>query len=109
MFTSLSKPVRRFVALALLLLVGFAGFGSVVKPLARDWQRTPAAIEDARMLATGYARTVSMKKAFEEQAAELRTETPNPSWFLPGGTDALAAAALQDRVTSIAQAAGAEL
>lgn len=109
MLATLSRPVRRFVAVALLVLAVSAAFGSVVRPLARDWGRMAVAIDDARTLATGYARTVSMKHTFEEQAAELRTEKPDPAWFLPGETDALAAASLQDRVTSIAQAAGAEL
>ena len=109
MHLMLSKPVRRFAALALLLLAVIAAHGLIVRPFAQSWVGTVGAIEDARALGAGYARTAAARPSYEEQAAALRAEAPNPEWFIQGETDALAAATLQDRVSSMAVAAGAEV
>src|SRR5688572_7677900 len=105
----LSKPVSRFAALGLLLLALMLLHSLVVRPLASSWQETVGAIEDARVLAAGYARTAATRPQYEEQVATLRAEQPDPEWFLAGDTDALAAATLQDRIGSLVQSAGAEL
>ena len=109
MQTELSRPVRRFAAISLLLLALSLLHTRVVRPLAASWHGTVTAIEDVRALAAGYARSAAARPRYEEQAAALRSEQPDPSWFLAGETDALAAASLQDRIGSLAQAAGAEL
>ena len=106
---ALSKPVSRFVAIGLLLLALALVHALIVRPLAGSWHDTVAAIEDTRALAAGYARTAAARPQYEEQAAALRAEKPNPDWFLVGETDALAAAAMQDRIGTLAQAAGAEI
>lgn len=105
----LSKPVSRFAAIGLFLLTLALLHALIVRPVAGSWQRTAAAIEDARALAAGYARTAAARPQYAEQAAALRAEQPNPEWFLDGETDALAAATLQDRIGSLVQSTGAEL
>jgi general secretion pathway protein M len=109
MHMPLSKPVSRFAALGLLLLALMLLHTLAVRPLASSWQQTVAAIEDARALAAGYARTAAARPQYEEQVAALRAEQPDPEWFLAGDTDALAAATLQDRIGSLVQSTGAEL
>ncbi|HXV22667.1 MAG TPA: type II secretion system protein GspM [Alphaproteobacteria bacterium] len=106
---ALSKPVSRFAAIGLLLLALLLVHALIVRPLAKSWRDTVTAIEDARLLAAGYARAAAARSQYEEQAQTLRAEQPNPDWFLEGQTDALAAAALQDRIGSMVQSAGAEL
>lgn len=106
---ALSKPVSRFVAIGLLLLALALLHALIVRPLASSWHDAVIAIEDTRALAAGYARTAAARPQYEEQAATLRAEQPNPDWFLVGETDALAAAVLQDRIGSLAQATGTEL
>lgn len=105
----LSKPVSRFAAIGLLLLALVLVHTVIVRPLAGSWRSTVTAIEDARLLAAGYARTAAARPQYEEQVAALRAEQPDPEWFLDGDTDALAAATLQDRIGSLVQSAGAEL
>ena len=109
MHMPLSKPVSRFAAVGLLLLALVLLHALVVRPLSGSWQDTVSGIEDARALAAGYARTAAARPQYEQQVAELRTEHPDPEWFLAGDTDALAAATLQDRIGSLVQSAGAEL
>ena len=109
MHAQLSKPVRRFAAISLLLLALALLHALVVRPLSASWHGTVTAIEDARALAAGYARSAAARTRYEEQAAALRSEQPDPAWFLAGETDALAAASLQDRIGSLVQAAGGEL
>jgi general secretion pathway protein M len=109
MHIQLSKPVSRFVAIGLLMLALVLLHAAVVRPVAGSWQGTVAAIEDARVLAAGYARTAAARPQYEEQVAALRAEQPDPEWFLDGDTDALAAATLQDRIGILVQSAGAEL
>lgn len=106
---ALSKPVSRLAAIGLLLLTLALFHALILRPFARSWHAAVAGIEDARALAAGYARTAAARPRYEEQAAALRAERPNPEWFLIGETDALAAAALQDRIGGLALAAGAEL
>src|SRR5215468_1837900 len=106
---ALSKPVGRFVAVGLLLLALAFVHTFVVRPLAASWYEAVGTIEDARALAARYARTAAARSQYEEQAVALRAEKPNPEWFLSGETDALAAAAMQDRISSLTQAAGAEI
>jgi general secretion pathway protein M len=109
MQAQLSKPVRRFAAISLLLLAFALLHAVVVRPLAGSWHGTVTAIEDARALAAGYARSAAARPRYEEQAAALRSEQPDPQWFLAGETDALAAASLQDRIGALVQAAGGEI
>ncbi len=106
---ALSKPVSRFAAIGLLLLALALLHTLIVRPLAASWRDTVTTIEDARLLAAGYARSAAARSQYEEQAKALRAEQPNPDWFLEGETDALAAAMLQDRIGSMVQSAGAEL
>jgi general secretion pathway protein M len=106
---ALSKPVSRFAAIGLLLLALVLVHAFIVQPLATSWHDAVDSIEDARALAARYARTAAARSQYEEQAAALRAEKPNSQWFLMGETDALAAAAMQDRINSLTQAAGAEI
>jgi general secretion pathway protein M len=105
----LSKSVSRFAALGLLGLALVLLHTTLVRPISASWRETVTAIEDARVLAAGYARTAAARPQYEEQVAALRAEQPDPEWFLDGDTDALAAATLQDRIGSLVQSAGAEL
>ena len=109
MQAELSRPVRRFAAIGLLLLALALLHALIVRPLSASWHGTVTAIEDARALSAGYARSAAARLRYEEQAVALRSEQPDPEWFLAGETDALAAALLQDRISGLAQAAGAEL
>ena len=106
---ALSKPVSRSAALALLLLALLLVHAFVVRPLASSWHDAVDAIQESRALASRYARTAAARSQYEEQVVALRAEKPNPQWFLMGETDALAAAAMQDRIGSLAQSAGAEI
>lgn len=106
---ALSKPVSRSAAVALLLLALLLVHAFVVRPLASSWHDAVDAIQESRALASRYARTAAARSQYEEQVVALQAEKPNPQWFLMGETDALAAAAMQDRIGSLAQSAGAEI
>lgn len=104
---TLSPRVRRIVALGLLAALLLAAHALVISPLVDGWLSLASAIEETRELASGYERAIGAKSRIAAELETLRGERPDPSWFVTGETDALAAAALQDHATALISAAGA--
>ena len=106
---SLSPSVRRIAAMGLLVALLLAGHALVISPLVNGWMGLARSIDETRELANGYERAIAAKSRIAAELEALRGERPDPSWFVTGETDALAAAALQNHVTALVSESGASM
>jgi general secretion pathway protein M len=95
------------VALGLLVLV-LLWFG-IASPLLGWYSDRAEALAQREMLASRMARLARRLPALEREAGNLRAGEPGPDALLPGQSDAVAAAALQERVHALASQAGTVL
>jgi general secretion pathway protein M len=101
--------VGRVLALALLVLVLLAGHGLVLGPLLAEWRANAARIDQARELTLRYHAVAALCPELERRLEQLGAADADAWVYLEGASDALAAAALQDRVRELVAAAGGEL
>lgn len=109
MSAALPRWVHRVAALALLL----AGLGLVyavlVAPVLASYDDTRQRLAEQRELLSRYLAVAGGREALEKRVQGLRERQAGSGAFLSGKTEALAAAALQDRVRSIMQRAGGDV
>jgi general secretion pathway protein M len=98
-------------AAALLLLVAVLGGGWIwaVEPLAAAYRRTDADLADGRDMLQRFDRLGDARAALEAQLTAIEAQPTATAYYLEGATDALAAAALQDRVTKLVENSGASI
>lgn len=102
---AISPLLSRTLALALLAAL-LAGLYSIAEPLVGEYQAYGTTIDQSRQLLLRYKRIVNRRGALQEQAQELRRRLKDRGGYLPGASDSLAAAQLQNRVKKIVRAAG---
>jgi general secretion pathway protein M len=109
MFSALSPPVSKALALSLLLgLLAVAYFG-VVQPVIDnriDQQNEIARLESSL---TRYQRIAALRSAREAQLAELKRRAADADGLLRGANETLMAAAIQNRIKALVDAAHGEL
>ncbi len=102
-------PRGRLLALGLTVLALLLVWFGIVGPVLA-WYSARAELLDQRLMLarrmTGLAASLPL---LEHQAAVLPAAHANPDALLPGETDAVAAAALQERMQEMASQAGAPL
>ena len=101
--------ISRALALALLVAVIAFAYYVVLVPLRESFAETDRRIADAKALLTRYEKLAAGRPALEAQVAELRSRQSTEGNYLSGGTDALAAADLQERVNGIITGNGGTL
>lgn len=101
--------VSRLVALLLLVLVMTAGYVFLVEPIVAAYADIDQAIADTRERAEHFERLGETRPALAAQMAELDRRQTSQGYYLSGGTDALTAAALQDRLKQVVEANGATI
>src|SRR5262245_15852798 len=101
--------LSRAAALLLLVAVLAAAYVWIVEPVAAAYADTDAAIADSRELLARYDRLAAARPGLEAQLAAIEQKPDTAVFYLSGATDALAAAALQARVTSLIEGSGATL
>jgi general secretion pathway protein M len=101
--------ISRLVALSLLLAVMAAAYVFVIDPLVVAYAETDDAIADTRVYLQHVERLGATRPALAKQMAELDRRHRSQGYYLSGGTDALAAAALQDRLKQVIDANGGTL
>ena len=101
--------ISRLVALLLLFVVMAAAYVFVIDPLIAAYAKTSEAIADTRAYLERVERLAAMRPSLAKQVAELDHRGGSQGYYLSGGTDALAAAALQDRLKQVIDANGATL
>lgn len=98
--------ISRLVALLLAAAAVLACFVLIIEPLRSAYATADAAIADARDTLLRYERIASLRASLEQQAADLARGGGPANSYLDGETDALAAAALQRRITTLFASAG---
>jgi len=101
--------ISRLVALLLLLAGMAAAYVFVIDPLVVAYAETDDAIADTRVYLQHVERLGATRPALAKQMAELDRRHGTRGYYLSGGTDALAAVALQDRLKQIIDANGGSL
>lgn len=86
-----------------------AAYVFLMEPVVLDYSETDRRIEEIREQLSRYQRLAAMRPALENQMRQSAAETTTEGYYLRGGTDALAAAWLQDRVSALVQGSGGSL
>jgi len=109
MIRTLPRWMKRVAALALLsILVGLAYAGAVL-PLKAAYDETHARLAEQRELLQRYRAVASQRQDLRRQLDRLKRRQADSGLFISGKTDALAAAALQDRISDIAEDSGGDV
>ena len=109
MNTSLSPPVRRGLAVAILIgLIAGIYFG-VVQPLADNYLADRETIAQLRDAVAKYRRAAEELPARQAQLAALARDPASAAGFLQGTNDTLIATQIQNRIKSLSDAAKVDL
>lgn len=98
--------ISRLVALLLLIVAIAAVYSFILDPIIVGYGETDRRIEKVREQLSRYQRLAAARPALERQMRQAASERTSDGYYLSGGTDALAAAGLQDRVNALVGAKG---
>lgn len=101
--------LSRAAALLLLVAVLAGAWIWVVEPIAAAYRQTDADLADARDMLQRFERLGAARAALEAQLKAIEERPTTTAYYLEGATDALAAAALQARVTALVESSGASI
>lgn len=99
----------RVAALTLLIAVLAAVYALTVMPLRSAYSETRAQLAEQHELLARYRAIAERRPEMRDRVRTLRRRQADSGLFLSGETDALAAAALQDRISATAQGAGGDV
>ena len=102
-------PRGRALALGLTALALLVAWFGIVSPILGWYSGRAEQLAQRSVLARRMADLAASLPQLEHQVVALPTTKANPDALLPGETDAVAAAALQERVQEMASRAGAPL
>jgi general secretion pathway protein M len=94
--------VRRLVALMLVPLIAGAIYVLAIEPVISAYTETAAQIADDRDQLAHLQRLVATRPALTAEVDALEHRQDSDGYYLSGGTDALAAVALQNRLKEVA-------
>jgi len=106
---SLTQTQNRALAIGLLLVVLAVCYLVLVRPPIAAYRDGQQEIETLKERLLRYREIARQRSAHEKELEELKTRQPLQEYFLESGSDALAAAEMQDRVKSIIGESGGEL
>lgn len=101
--------ISRLAAVLLLIVTIAAVYSFILEPILIGYGETNRQIEEAREQLSHYQRLAAARPALEKQMRQAATQPTSQASYLSGGTDALAAAGLQDRVNALIQDKGGSL
>jgi general secretion pathway protein M len=101
--------MSRLAAVLLLIATIGAAYSLLAEPLLIGYRETNRAIEAGREQLRHFQRLAATRPALAKQLEKMTAEEGAETYYLSGGTDALAAASLQDRVSSLVDGNGASL
>ncbi len=107
--TALSRPVRRLLAIAILILALLAAWTLAVRPLAAKFAGYRQSIAQSRQLIAGYRRVGGARGTLERRLEEARRVRAGQKFFLEGASVGIVAAELQNRLKSIVTTNGGKL
>lgn len=98
--------VSRLAAVGLLAAVIAAAAVFAVLPTLQAYDDTEIALARAKEQVIGFERVARSRPAYEARLEELTVRESASQFYLRGGTDALAAARLQDQVSGVIERHG---
>lgn len=98
--------ISRLAALLLLIVAIVAAYSFILDPIIVGYGETDRQIEEVRDQLARYQRLAAERPALEQQIQQATNERTSDGYYLSGGTDAVAAAGLQDRVNALVGAKG---
>lgn len=101
--------LSRSLAVALLLAALLGAYQLIFMPVLAAWQQTESTIGQAQALLQRYRALAEQRAQLAERVSAQEEAAETVSGYLTGPSDALAAAALQDRVKSVIERAEGEL
>ena len=101
--------IGRLAAVLLLIAVIEAAYVFVAEPILIGYRETDQAIEEVDDQLSHFQRLAAMRPVLANQLDQLAAEQEAGTYYLNGGTDALAAAGLQDRVSALVDGTGGSL
>lgn len=104
-----SPRSSRIAAIALLVFVLFVVYSLTIGPLISAYARVNTALAESAELLQRYRQIASQREVFAAELDKLAFQQDNSGVYLPGDTDALAAARLQEIVNSTVVSGGGQL
>lgn len=101
--------IGRLAAVLLLVAAIEAAYVVLVEPIVLGYRETDQAIEEVSDQLSHFQRLAAMRPVLANQLDQLAAEQGSGTYYLSGGTDALAAAGLQDRVSALVDGNGGSL
>lgn len=99
--------IRRLVAIMLVALMLSAVYILAIEPIVGAYSDTAARIRDTHAQVIQLRRLAALRPGLAAQVDALEHRQDIGGYYLAGGTDALAAVALQDRVKEVVGSGGA--
>ena len=106
---ALSPPVRRGLAVAILLVLVAALYFGVVQPLVDSYLADRQKIAQLKDAVARYRRAAEELPAREAELAALARDPASAAGFLQGTNDTLMATQIQNRIKSLSDAAKVDL
>lgn len=101
-----AKIVSQLAAIALLLAMLVIFYVAAVHPLLAAFRRNEDAITETAEILTRYQNATVMQAGITAKLDELRQREAQQGYTVPGSTDALAAAELQERIKMVVRESG---
>lgn len=101
--------ISRLAAVLLLIAAIATVYVFLADPIIVGYSETDQEIEEVRDQLSHFQRLAATAPALAEQMKRSETPQTSQSYYLSGGTDALAAAGLQDRVNVLVERTGGSL
>jgi len=105
--SEISKPIRRFVAVALLVAALLAAYGLVVGPVIDRYEALDAEIGALSDELVRFRSIAVRREALRERLDILADDGAMEALYMTGESDALIAAAIQDHLRAVIEANGA--
>ncbi len=107
--TALSRPVRRLLAVSLLVAVIAALWVGLAEPVLSEFAASRQTVAQSRYLVLRYRRIADGRADVERRMKEARRIRPDAGRFLTGSSAELIAADLQNSVKGIITSSGGKL
>jgi general secretion pathway protein M len=109
MMPALSPPISKALALTLLVCVVAVAYFGVVQPLIESRRDQQGQIERLEDSLVRYRRVAEQRSSREGELAELKRRAADADGLLRGANETLMAAAIQNRIKALVDAAHGEL
>jgi hypothetical protein len=106
---SVSRPVRRFVALSLLVLAGLVAWAGIVEPLLTAFDEREERLRRSQRLIAEFTRKAAQRPQAEQGLRDARARLAAATGYLEAPNPALASAMLQNLVKSGIEGRGGAL